>query len=292
MTKKKAAKTAPKKNAAKAAPKTATPEEKAPLGFIAGTDTPRTRNKVAIMGFAASSMEDVKYVWDDPDMEVWGLNQLYIVFPAIVEKATRWLQIHHKHSYDRNLERDVSHHEWLTKQTKFPIYMMDKVDDVPMSVKWPKDQLLQVFSRKYFTNSISWMIALAIAEAFEEIHIFGVDMAQDDEIDSEYAEQRPSCEYFIGYAEGRGIKVVIPDKSDLLKCLWLYPYEDASPFRSKLEARRGELRGRVNQLAAQEQQARDARMQLMGALENNNHIFRNWAQSVNENVKQNAIQGE
>lgn len=278
MTKKKAAKVAD--------------EVKAPLGFIAGTDTPRTRNKVAIMGFAASSMEDVKFVWDDPDMEVWGLNQLYVVFPAIVEKATRWLQIHHKHSYDKNLERDVGHHEWLTKQTKFPIYMMDKQPDIPMSVKWPRDELLWVFPRKYFTNSISWMIALAIAEDFKEIHIFGVDMAQDDEIDSEYAEQRPSCEYFVGYAEGRGIKVVIPDKSDLLKCLWLYPYEDASPFRTKLEARRGELRGRVNQLAAQEQQIRDSRMQLMGALENNNHIFRNWAQSVNENVKQKSIQGE
>ena len=62
MTKKKAAKAAPKKKrTAKAAQKMA-PEEKAPLGYMAGTSTPRTRKKVAIMGFAASSMEDVKFV--------------------------------------------------------------------------------------------------------------------------------------------------------------------------------------------------------------------------------------
>lgn len=38
-------------------------------------------------------------------------------------------------------------------------------------------------------------------------------MAADDE----YGYQRPNCEYLIGLARGRGIKVVIPDESPLCK---------------------------------------------------------------------------
>ena len=46
--------------------------------------------------------------------------------------------------------------------------------------------------------------------------MYGVDMAQDTLLAAEYSEQRPSCEYFIGLAEGAGIRVDIPGGSDLL----------------------------------------------------------------------------
>ena len=272
----------------------------APMGYVTGTNIPRRHRKVSIMGFAPSSMEDVRYVWDDPDMEVWPLNQMYLAFPAIVEKATRWVQIHPKHSYERNVARDHSHHEWLSKQNTFPIYMIERMSDVPMSVKWPKNYLMEVCGTDYFTNSISWMLALAYAESIEclkrtgelgftDIHIFGVDMAQSDEIDSEYAEQRPSCEYFIGLCRGAGMKVHIPDKSDLLKTMWLYPYEDNSPFRTKMEARRVELRQRMIELSNQEEAVKAQRNSLGGAIENIHYTKRCWDQSINELKVQDAI---
>ena len=71
--------------------------------------------------------------------------------------------------------------------------------EVPTSMVYPLDAMLKKFG-DYFTNSISWMLALAIHEGFEEIHVYGVDMA----VDTEYHHQRPSCEYFLGLAKRDG----------------------------------------------------------------------------------------
>lgn len=254
----------------------AKPKEVQSYGFVTGTNIPRTRKKVAIVGFAPSSMTDVRALFDDPDFEIWGLNQLYVAFPAIVEHATRWFQIHNRQSYDQAV-RDHKHHDWLAEQTAFPIYMQQLEQDVPMSIPFPWTDMIKEFG-DYFTNSISWEIALAIKEGFEAIHIYGVDMSQDDE----YSSQRPSCEYFIGLARGKGISVHVPAKSDLLKTMWVYPLEDDAKFRVKIDGRRVELRQRCNQLSAEEQACRDQRMQLLGALENMNYIEKCWCGTAQE----------
>ena len=242
---------------------------------------PRTRKKVAIVGFAPSSMLDVQYVWDDPDMEIWGLNQLYIAWRGtnlqdeFVSRCTRWFQIHHKHSYEAAVSRDHSHHEWLAQHTSFPIYMQKQEPDIPTSIAFPVKEMLQKF-RRYFTNSISWEIALAIYEGFEEVHLYGVDMAQDGEWEFE----RPSVEYFLGYLEGTGAKLVLPGKCDICKSIWLYPFEDDAPLREKLQARRAELRQRVNEHGMMEQNAHDTRLHLQGALENIRYIEAQWAKAA------------
>jgi len=141
------------------------------------------------------------------------------------------------------------------------------------------DYILANF-RRYFTNSISWEIALAILEGFKTIYIFGVDMAQD----CEYSFERPSVEYFCGFAEGRGIKLILPEKSDLLKAMWLYPFENVAPFRTKMQSRRVELRDRAGQLGQQTQSFRDQHMQILGALENMNYIEKCWVNVANEQM--------
>jgi hypothetical protein len=246
-------------------------------GTVTGTNLPRTRDKVAIVGFAPSSMGDVQFLFGKPDWEIWPLNQLYMAFPPIVEHATRWFQIHHRHTYDQTISRDHSHHEWLSKQTRFPIYMQRHEPDIPMSVPFPVNELLTKF-RRYFTNSISWMIALAIWEKFSTIAVYGVDMAQD----SEHMYERPSVEYFMGYAEGAGSKLVLPEKSDLLKSMFLYPFEDSAPFRTKISSRRNELRNRIQQFALNEQGAHDSRMQLVGAVDNMNYILQSWEEAQHD----------
>lgn len=530
-----------------------TPPERPILGYMTNTEhlsedgkgIPRYCSKVAIVGFAPSTMEEVQFLFGDPDVEIWPLNQLYMAWPRIVpanrmperQNVTRWFQIHHRTSYDQTIARDHSHHQWLVEQKDFPIYMMDREPDVPVSCKFPKDQLLEKF-RRYFTNSISWEIALAIHEGFKTIYVYGVDMAQDcvapetkvlttdlrwvpageikvgqtvmgfdehsgpkmeeptsyrqwrssevleanvlerpsyrlylsdgtqmvasaghqwltysekmmkwrrtdqlvtnmhregkptnlikiadtweedksweggylaaafdgeghlsqhpysghggyqlalgfsqkenamsgkvEEImtsmgfdwrsrmmdggtaqyhinggktelmkflgsirplrllskfdpdkfgsmqqkeivavekieflgnqkvigfktstktfvaegfathNSEYAFERPSVEYWMGYAEGAGAKLVLPEKSDLLKSAWLYPYEDDSPIRTKFTSRRNELQKRVQEVSFGEQQAHDERMQLVGALENMSYVERAYLTSIKD----------
>ena len=254
----------------------------APLGYITGTKVPRTRNKVAIVGFAPSSMEDVRTMFDDPDLEIWSLNQLYMAFPDIAPKTTRWFQIHHRTSYDQTVGRDHSHHEWLTKQKDFPIYMQEENKDVPCSVRFPKEMMMNVFGN-YWTNSISWEIALAVYEGFEKIYLFGVDMAQD----SEYSFERPSVEFFLGWAcgaTGDKNRIVIPEKSDILKTLWIYPYDDSAPFRAKCIARQNELSRSLQQHAMAESENRDVKNQLLGARDNMAYIMKTWEQSGRELV--------
>jgi hypothetical protein len=115
----------------------------------------------------------------------------------------------------------------------------------------------------YFTNSISYMLAMAIDEGYQVIHVYGVDMAQD----TEYGTQRPSCEFFLGVAVGRGIQIYVPKTSDLLKVRWMYGYEDE--IQSSWDARVNEIyagiQARRKSAEQQQAQAREACLQYLGA---------------------------
>ena len=56
------------------------------------------------------------------------------------------------------------------------------------------------------------MIAFAIFEGFKEIHVYGVDMSQDEE----YFGQRNGVEFWMGVCAGRGCTLYVPQASDLL----------------------------------------------------------------------------
>jgi hypothetical protein len=136
-------------------------------------------------------------------------------------------------------------------------------------------EVVEQRDRAYFTNSISWMIALAIYKGYKEIHVYGVNMAQTQE----YQHQRPSCEHLLGWARGAGIKVYLPPQSDLLRSWMLYGFDDGAPFMQKLHAREDELTNRRNAMeqerinaANHAQNMQRQSDQLLGALENNKYM--------------------
>lgn len=238
------------------------------------------KRKVAIVGFAPSSFRLAPYnftVFDDPDngFELWGLNELYKVPGVVDEKFSRWFDIHDRRDGDFSL-RDPQNIQWLATR-KFPIYLQDHYPDVPTSVRYPVEEVIKRYRTTYWTNTISYELALAGMEgrynedvyaedgtllhrqgeiedptkAVGEVHVYGVDMAQADHTPGsdggEYARQRPSCEYMIGFLRGMGIKVFLPEQSDLLFTPFLYGYQgDGQKFRAKLRSRHDELSGRSN----------------------------------------------
>ena len=175
--------------------------------------------KVAILGFAPHYD---KAPFNDESFEIWGLNDLYQFIP----RWTRWFDIHDReiHKIDETYvtRADGSSHIDGLKGLNCPVYMVKHYDDIPNSVAFPIEAACEYFNTRYFTNTISMMIALAVMEGFTEIHIYGVDMS----VGVEYQEQRSSCEYFIGYARGMGIKVYLPPESDLLQTAFLYGFEE------------------------------------------------------------------
>lgn len=181
------------------------------------------RKKVAIVGFASSTRDLAPY--DDPAFEIWGLNQLY----RYMRRYDRWFEIHQRSVFMADIVRDTDYVGWL-QRTPVPIYMNETHQDMPMSVRYPIETIIEAFGRDYFTSSIAFEVALAMFEGFEEIHVYGVDLIVGDE----YFYQKACLEWWLGLAKGMGIATYIPKESALLKQSHRYGYHDGPkswPFK-------------------------------------------------------------
>lgn len=234
------------------------------------TPAPQPKS-VYIVGFAPSWPETP---WGEP-AAYWGLNALHRL--AADKPWSAWFQLHDIDKHHPDPEEREDHIRWLGS-CGVPVYMFSEhaaayADRIPTLVHYPRAEVEAVYGR-YFTNSISWMIALAIYQQFQHIGVYGVDMAQD----SEYGHQRPSCEYFLGWAAGHGISITIPDTSDLLKTPFLYGLEDGGPLRRKFESRLADLLKQRDETIRQRDQAQQMILQLMGAIEDVQYWLRAWSQ--------------
>lgn len=198
------------------------------------TVVPR-RKKVAIVGFASNTLHLVP--WFDPEFEIWGLNQGYA---HMLRRADRWFEMHMPEA-----TADVRDPDYLTflKNCPIPIYMIQQFDEYPTSLRYPIEDAIQYVGQDYFMSSIAYMLVLAAMEEFEEIHIYGVNLAIGDE----YFYEKPNAEFIIGLLRGRGVKVYVPQASSLLKQFRRYGYHvDARPAQSLKVL----LQGRINEYKA------------------------------------------
>lgn len=260
------------------------------------------KRKVAIIGFAESSRNLAPF--QDESFEIWGLNELYQQIPP---RWHRWFQLHAREEYTKDFsDRDDEHIAFMNKMG-IPIYMCRHYDDIPNSVAYPLEEVVEHFTLcpkirecraegkrclqcrewdAYFTNSISYMIALAIYEKYDVIHIYGVDMAQD----TEYGHQKPSCEFFVGWARGAGIEVYLPLPSDLCKSFFYYGFEKENLMKKKYRVKREEMQERVK-LHQKNMEELDKQMQnlqnqkimqqrymdvLTGGIQMNEYYEKNW----------------
>ncbi len=214
------------------------------------------KKKICIVGFAPGR-ENAPY--DDPSFEFWGVNEMYMA--KEVKKIDVLFELH-DYKWIKEGKRYKEHLQWLRDQKTIPIMMQKHFDDIPNSIPFPRKEVEGMFP-SYFTNTISWEIALATFIGVDEIHIYGVNMATD----IEYQSQRPSCEFFIGYAMGKGIKVYVPPESDLLKCFYQYGFEDGelSIMSQRMKQMEDEQGAKRNQFDNQLQMAMVERSRAEGA---------------------------
>lgn len=203
----------------------------------------RIKDKCAIVGFTDHRV--LAFALPRDEWEVWGINELHKVHDVAL--FDRWFEVHQR----KDLDTDAPHVEALGKMD-IPVYMQQHHPDIAPSVAFPRDELkkfsVEKLGRVYFTSSIAWELALAIKMGFKEIHIYGVDMAQD----SEYARERNCCEAWLGVAAGAGIKIYLPPTSDLLKCIGEYGFGDeGTEFSLKVKERKAWLHGQDNDFLAQ-----------------------------------------
>lgn len=158
--------------------------------------------KVAIVGLAQSSRHLVP--WNAPDWALWGL-----AWDADRYKFSRTFEMHDM--ADLALFYGDRLPKYLEKIAHCNRLYMPEAS-LANAVAYPFDAVAADVG-DYWCSSIAYMLALAIHEKAEEIGVYGVNMQAGDE----YGYQKPNCEYLIGLARGRGIKVHIPDVSPLCK---------------------------------------------------------------------------
>lgn len=162
------------------------------------------------------------------DCETWGTNNvMWARYSGEVPHWTRWVDAHPiAHIQSRRPDA----YTWYQQQDgSRPIYLAEPDPTIPGAVVFPFHELVTFFSTPEhregdFWGSISWMLALAIAEGFERIELFWFALMND-----QYTKQVPSTRYWMGQARGRGIDVVIHGDSALKPDHKLYGCEQLSP---------------------------------------------------------------
>lgn len=220
--------------------------------------------RIAIIGSAPSSVGLAPYA--DPSWTIWGCS------PGAaphVKRVDTWFEMHPLPQPDISADYIA----WIVSLDK-PVYMVERMEALPKSIRYPREEMEARYGPYFFSSTVAWMLALAIEQSPQEIGLWGVDMSAGEE----YAYQRPGCHHFLMLAKERGIKVTVPEQSDLMAPAIRYGYVMGSPMWKKLQARRGELDGRI---AAAEKRYEDARNEwhfLKGARDDLEYMLNTWVQ--------------
>lgn len=169
-----------------------------------------------------------------------------------------------------------------------PIFMVNPQPELPTSVRFPKEEVLgwswgtvrnlngeerpAYFNPNDFASTLSWMLAYAIMQGPEEIGLWGVDMAANEE----YGIQKDGCLSLIHLAKLLGIKITVPLQSDLLRPVPLYGYQEHDHFYIKQVERDKELAARINDARMRVMQAREEEIYLNGARDQITYDLRTW----------------
>ena len=172
-----------------------------------------THSTLAIIG--SHPRTRAEFLFTRQDCDIWVFNEAMSAKWA--ERADAVFQMHAEPIWRNPKNRnDSGHYDWLTSGKTPLVYMQGRYDEIPMSEKYPIDELSNALlgrmyqtvggkekALQYFTSSVSYAIALGIYRGYTNIEIYGVEM----ETDSEYYHQRDGVAFWIGYAGGRGISV-------------------------------------------------------------------------------------
>jgi len=201
-----------------------------------------TKDKLVILGTADPTRAMAPY--GDRNYEIWAVA-VAATYPD-VKRIDALFELHTEGYWeqDPNVKKRLS-------ETTIPIYMHQKVDGIPASIKFPLDEVTQY--RSYFTSSIAYMLALAYHSFVtdgtpKELELYGVNMSSGEE----YTDQRACCEYWIGRTETAGVKVQLTDGGALMIAKnGLYGFENYNPLCWEIQQRVFAIEGGIRQSEAE-----------------------------------------
>ena len=253
---------------------------------------PLRPERVAILGTAPSSRLMAPFA--DPSWTIWGSSPGNSGDPgsgpaALPRLPDAWVEMHANFLWPEYIHAyGQAYVKWMAEKT-FPVLCPIDIPGYkelfPRAMAFPWQQLVAEFGPFFFTSTFAWMMAYAIKQGVKEIGLFGVDMSSKDE----YILQRPGGHYFMMKAIERGIKVTVPQESDLVQPPPLYGIHDSTPMGRKQASRRQEVTGRIQQAQMRLQQAQNEMTYLSGALEDIDYFSQIWGGHSVHAVTQAAI---
>lgn len=166
---------------------------------------------------------------DIVDGEIWGLNAIR---PEWVPRWDRMFNLHrHEHlvrDWPKGLKKEK---KWVAENPAIPFYVIGDwpKEDYPFQVEFPRQELDHMPRSNYHAGSFDWMVAFAIHLGARGIYFYrmGLNMESGEPISA-----RACLEYWCGYAEGLGVKVIGTRNCDifhqfhLVKSNSVYGYDD------------------------------------------------------------------
>jgi hypothetical protein len=172
--------------------------------------------------------ESPKVRW--PHAELWGVTRCNTFYwRETLTDWDRWFDVHPVQPTDYHkgiLAKRPEAWEWYTRQRSGrPIYLLEPHPDVPDSVAFPRAEVQAFFDTSQFTVSVDWLIALALMEGFQRIVLNGIGTRMEPT----YQYAHKGILYWIGFARGRGVEVLIEGPSCYAEPEKVYGYELGAP---------------------------------------------------------------
>jgi hypothetical protein len=171
--------------------------------------------KLAIVGTHPSTRANAPF--DDPEYEIWVFNEA----PQDTSWCKRWdacFQLHKPEWYMRaDNYSNPTHWPWLQELHPGKAIWMQEIDDlVPASRAYPLAEIIATVPggfRRIMGSSPAQALALALYLGYKEIGVWGVELSSN----TEYGRQLPSWMYWVGVADGMGVKLEINSGQDHFK---------------------------------------------------------------------------
>lgn len=197
----------------------------------------RTR-KVAILGFGRTVRD---CPWQDPTWELWAMNGFWRAaandfgIAAPEERYSLWFDMHtvaFTRDYGKQAGFGDAQERWLERPHPFPVLMLDTDAAYPSVHRYPIEEVIERTGRDYMTSTVAFALAYAMTQPdIAEIGLWGVDLVHD----TEYEEQRPCAEYWVGRLESSGVVVTTHAQSAMLRQRFRYGYETPSKLADDLK---------------------------------------------------------
>lgn len=172
-----------------------------------------TRKKVNILAMGSSRNDfDVLQLMEQrpevlQDAELWGINYM-----GAIKRLDRIIHIDPVHPYlGHPPVKDMC--DWALKDG-IPFYTSHRHPMYPNHVTYPFDKVCNTIGTHYLNGSVAYALALAIAEGYTDIGLFGADFSYPNAHVSESG--RANVEYLMGLGAGRGIRFIVAQSSTLM----------------------------------------------------------------------------